>query len=166
MACKWLTMGIQGNVQTVKDVNFFGLNDEYVVSGSDCGHLFIWDRETTELVQLLYGDDETVNVAVGHPHQPTLAVSGIDYTVKLFSPDKQLQSEFADAETSAVPSESTNSVTVSRRSFQDRREIINRNDTLHELGGAGTVSFSGIGLSFANFPWEDYSGAYIMSQGV
>lgn len=25
----------------VKDVNFYGLNDEYVVSGSDCGHLFI-----------------------------------------------------------------------------------------------------------------------------
>lgn len=30
------------NVRTVKDCNFYGLQDEYVVSGSDCGHLFIW----------------------------------------------------------------------------------------------------------------------------
>ena len=30
------------NVRTVKDCNFFGLQDEYVVSGSDSGHLFIW----------------------------------------------------------------------------------------------------------------------------
>ena len=30
------------NVRTVKDCNFYGLQDEYVVSGSDSGHLFIW----------------------------------------------------------------------------------------------------------------------------
>ena len=30
------------NIKTVKDCNFFGLQDEYVVSGSDSGHLFIW----------------------------------------------------------------------------------------------------------------------------
>lgn len=136
-----------GNFHTIKDVNFFGLNDEYVVSGSDCGHLFIWDRETTELVQLLLGDDETVNVIVGHPQQPTLAVSGIDYTVKLFSPDKQLQSEFADSEPPAG-----DSLTVSRRMFEDRHEIINRNAALYEVGGTGTVSLCGIGLSFANYP--------------
>ena len=32
------------NIKTVKDCNFFGLQDEYVVSGSDSGHLFIWVR--------------------------------------------------------------------------------------------------------------------------
>ena len=32
------------NVRTVKDCNFFGLQDEYVVSGSDSGHFFIWVR--------------------------------------------------------------------------------------------------------------------------
>lgn len=30
------------NIKTVKDCNFFGLQDEYVVSGSDSGHLLIW----------------------------------------------------------------------------------------------------------------------------
>jgi nuclear receptor interaction protein len=91
------------NIETTKDVNFYGLQDEYVVSGSDCGHLFIWDRKTTELVNILEGDQEVVNViqglyheacfhslltaVEGHPSEPMLAVSGIDNTIKIFSPD-------------------------------------------------------------------------------
>jgi nuclear receptor interaction protein len=97
------------NAKTVKDVNYFGLQDEYVVSGSDSGHVFIWDRKTAELVNILEGDGEVVNVVQGkskykypnmaryvltqsgHPYEPTMAVSGIDHTIKIFSPDAQLQ---------------------------------------------------------------------------
>lgn len=75
------------NVRTVKDVNFYGLCDEYVVSGSDSGHLFIWDRASGQLLNILEGDGEVVNVVQGHPYEPMLAVSGIDHTVKIFSPD-------------------------------------------------------------------------------
>ncbi|KAI9670984.1 MAG: hypothetical protein M1831_005069 [Alyxoria varia] len=75
------------NVRTVKDVNFYGPNDEYVVSGSDSGHFFIWDRQTTQLLNILEGDGEVVNVVQGHPHEPMLAVSGIDHTIKVFSAD-------------------------------------------------------------------------------
>lgn len=53
------------NVRTVKDVNFFGLQDEYVVSGSDSGHVFIWDKKTSELVNILKGDSDVVNVIQG-----------------------------------------------------------------------------------------------------
>ena len=53
------------NVKTVKDANFFGLQDEYVVSGSDSGHLFIWDKKTSGLVNILKGDGEVVNVVQG-----------------------------------------------------------------------------------------------------
>lgn len=53
------------NIKTVKDVNYFGLNDEYVVSGSDSGHIFIWDRKTTNLVNILEADSEVVNVVQG-----------------------------------------------------------------------------------------------------
>jgi nuclear receptor interaction protein len=70
------------NVRTVKDCNFFGLQDEYVVSGSDSGHLFIWvecftfqhhrpysnlqqDKKTSQLVNILEGDGEVVNVVQG-----------------------------------------------------------------------------------------------------
>ncbi|KAH7402758.1 WD and tetratricopeptide repeat-containing protein [Pyrenochaeta sp. MPI-SDFR-AT-0127] len=79
------------NVKTVKDVNYFGLQDEYVVSGSDSGHVFIWDRVTAQLVNILEGDGEVVNVVQGHPYEPTMAVSGIDHTIKIFSPDTRLQ---------------------------------------------------------------------------
>ncbi|KAG9535145.1 WD40 repeat-like protein, partial [Aureobasidium melanogenum] len=71
------------NVKTVKDVNFFGLDDEYVVSGSDDGNFFVWDRKTGRLVNILEGDGEVVNVLQGHPYEPMLAVSGIDHTIKV-----------------------------------------------------------------------------------
>jgi nuclear receptor interaction protein len=79
------------NLRTVKDVNYFGLQDEYVVSGSDSGHVFIWDRKTSELLNILEGDGEVVNVVQGHPYEPIMAVSGIDHTIKIFSPDAHAQ---------------------------------------------------------------------------
>lgn len=77
------------NVKTVKDVNYFGLDDEYVVSGSDDGNLFIWDRKTSQLINILEGDGEVVNVVQGHPFETMMAVSGIDHTIKIFSPDSR-----------------------------------------------------------------------------
>ncbi|CAI5497198.1 unnamed protein product [Closterium sp. Naga37s-1] len=44
------------NEQTVKGVNFFGLRNEYVVSGSDCGHIYIWRKAGGKLVAMLPGD--------------------------------------------------------------------------------------------------------------
>ncbi|KAF8542916.1 WD40-repeat-containing domain protein [Trichophaea hybrida] len=134
------------NVRTVKDVNFFGLNDEYVVSGSDCGHLFIWDRNTTELLQLLRGDEETVNVAVGHPYEPLLAVSGIDNTVKLFSPDMQLQREFGESRTGIDnnATERSYSGAASCRRLQDSHRIMGQNAVASETGVASAVITRGM----------------------
>jgi nuclear receptor interaction protein len=50
------------NCETTKDVNFYGLQDEYVVSGSDGGHFFIWEKDSGRLVNILLGDCEVVNV--------------------------------------------------------------------------------------------------------
>ncbi len=44
----------------VKGVNFFGLQSEYIVSGSDCGHVFLWDKNSEQIVQCLEGDEEGV----------------------------------------------------------------------------------------------------------
>ena len=74
------------NSRTVKDVNYYGLNDEYVVSGSDDGNFFIWDRKTSKILNILEGDGEVVNVVQGHPYEPMIACSGIDSTVKIFGP--------------------------------------------------------------------------------
>ncbi|KAJ2455957.1 DNA polymerase zeta [Coemansia sp. RSA 2336] len=70
------------NFQTIKDVNF--VFDKYVASGSDDGHFFLWDRQTMEIVQILRGDNEVVNIIEGHPALPIIAVSGIDSEVQIF----------------------------------------------------------------------------------
>ncbi|KAJ1915403.1 hypothetical protein H4219_004333 [Mycoemilia scoparia] len=73
------------NAQTIKDVNFFGPNDEYVVSGSDDGNWFTWKKSTGEIVQVLQGDHQVVNVIEPCPFYTMLAVSGIDSTIQIFS---------------------------------------------------------------------------------
>jgi WD40 repeat protein len=64
------------NRRTVKGVNFMGSGDSYVVSGSDCGHIYIWNKVTGRLEQWLKGDDETVNCLEPHPYTMLLATSG------------------------------------------------------------------------------------------
>uniref|UniRef100_A0A0X3NRG0 Uncharacterized protein n=1 Tax=Schistocephalus solidus TaxID=70667 RepID=A0A0X3NRG0_SCHSO len=71
------------NMDTVKGVNFFGPNSEYVVSGSDDGFVYIWDRHSEGVVQWLCADlNGSVNVLEPHPFLPVLATSGIDYDFK------------------------------------------------------------------------------------
>ena len=38
------------NNQTIKGVNFYGNRSEFVLSGSDCGHFYIWDTKLGTLV--------------------------------------------------------------------------------------------------------------------
>lgn len=92
-------------LQTVKDVNW--LTPNLVISGSDDGNTFIWDRETEEIRAIYKGDDDVrflllfascagphypfplaqvVNVMQPHPRLPLVAISGIDSTPKLFGP--------------------------------------------------------------------------------
>lgn len=44
------------NLFSVKGVNFYGPRSEYVVSGSDCGFIFIWDKKTEAIVQRKHAD--------------------------------------------------------------------------------------------------------------
>lgn len=75
------------NNATVKGVNFYGPQSEYIVSGSDCGHIFLWDKETEEVVQFLEGDSTgVVNCLEPHPFAPILATSGLDHDVKIWLP--------------------------------------------------------------------------------
>ncbi|KAG5325571.1 DCAF8 factor, partial [Pseudoatta argentina] len=75
------------NCVTVKGVNFFGPKSEYVASGSDCGNIFIWDKNIESVVQWMAGDKQgVVNCLEGHPHIPILATSGLDYDIKIWIP--------------------------------------------------------------------------------
>ncbi|KAJ1025939.1 hypothetical protein NDA16_002565 [Ustilago loliicola] len=74
------------NRETVKDVAFAGHSDNYVISGSDDGNWFMWDKLTSEIKGIWHGDSSVVNVMAMHPDLPVFAISGIDDTIKIFAP--------------------------------------------------------------------------------
>ncbi|KAA8543991.1 hypothetical protein F0562_021832 [Nyssa sinensis] len=74
------------NSQTIKGVSFFGPNDDYVLTGSDCGHIFIWKKKGAKLVRLMVGDRHIVNHLEPHPCLPVLSSCGIEKNVKLWAP--------------------------------------------------------------------------------
>lgn len=70
----------------IKEANFLGSNDEFIVGGSDDGAFYIWDRNTTNIVKAIKGDFQILNCLQPHPNICMLATSGIDPTVKIWSP--------------------------------------------------------------------------------
>lgn len=72
---------------TVKGVNFFGPKCEYVVSGSDCGRIFIWKKKGGELIRVIEADRHVVNCIEPHPHSTVLASSGIESDIKIWTPN-------------------------------------------------------------------------------
>ena len=105
----------------------------------------IGDKKTSRLVQLLYGDNDTVNVITGHPYEPQLAVSGIDHTVKIFSPDQIAQSEFlgqeriygprnGEEEELGMEINDDGNPEGSRRRLHDEYAIRSQNDALRDTG--------------------------------
>ena len=52
----------------IKEAVFWG--EKYVMSGSDCGHIFIWDIHTSELVMFQEADKHVVNCLQPHPTDP------------------------------------------------------------------------------------------------
>jgi len=82
------------NSATIKGVATLGPHSEYVMSGSDCGNVFIWERHSEAIVRVFHGDENgVVNVLEPHPHVPLLATSGLDQDVKLWSPQKEGKDE-------------------------------------------------------------------------
>lgn len=74
------------NCETLKNVNFLGPNSEYVVSGSDCGRIFIWNKKSGKLIRVMEADKHVVNCIDSHPHTPALASSGIETDIKIWTP--------------------------------------------------------------------------------
>lgn len=81
---KMVYKGHRNSRTMIKEANFWGSN--FVMSGSDCGHIFIWDRHTAEHLMLLEADNYVVNCLQPHSFDPILASSGIDYDIKIWSP--------------------------------------------------------------------------------
>ncbi|RZF46444.1 hypothetical protein LSTR_LSTR012519 [Laodelphax striatellus] len=73
----------------IKEANFFGSNGQYIMAGSDDGSIYFWERESTNNVRILKGDSSIVNCLQPHPSSCLLASSGIDTTVRLWSPQPE-----------------------------------------------------------------------------
>lgn len=87
LQCEYLLQKFMGhrNARTmIKEASFWGT--EYIMSGSDCGHVFTWEKATGKLVMLMEADQHVVNCIQPHPTLPYLATSGIDYDVKVWAP--------------------------------------------------------------------------------
>ncbi|TNN16265.1 DDB1- and CUL4-associated factor 6 [Schistosoma japonicum] len=72
----------------VKVSTFWGRN--FILSGSECGHLIGWDRNTGKPALAIKADTSVVNRIIPHPHFPMIAVSGIDRSIKIIEPDPNI----------------------------------------------------------------------------
>nr|XP_039331566.1 DDB1- and CUL4-associated factor 8-like protein 2 [Saimiri boliviensis boliviensis] len=82
------------NNDTIKDVKFYGPRSEFVVSGSDCGHIFFWEKSSCQIIQYMEGDrGGVVNCLEPHPYLPMLVTSGLDRDVKIWTPIAEAATE-------------------------------------------------------------------------
>ncbi|KAG0087327.1 DDB1- and CUL4-associated factor 6 [Podila epicladia] len=102
----------------IKEANFFGPNSEFIMSGSDGGQIFFWDKITGKIVNIIKGDKNVVNCVQGHPVSSfMLAAAGIDKTTKIFMPTAQEPVKVSSLRGIKPPS--TNTHVVRPRSSQE-----------------------------------------------
>lgn len=68
----------------LKNARYAGPNDEYICTGSDSGHAWIYERSSGAVVSLLNADNSTCNGIVPHPSLPFFITYGIDSTAKFW----------------------------------------------------------------------------------
>jgi DDB1- and CUL4-associated factor 8 len=74
------------NAETfLKDVALFGSEQQYVLSGGDCGNLFVWQRGDPDPIAVRPSDPEILNSVASHPTLPLIATSGLATTVDVWS---------------------------------------------------------------------------------
>lgn len=73
--------------RTIKGCGFWGLNSEFVISGSDDSNVYIWNKETSKIETILSGHRDVVNCAIGHPSIPMVVSSGIERMIKIWTPE-------------------------------------------------------------------------------
>lgn len=68
----------------MKNARYAGPRDEYICTGSDSGHAWIYEKATGSVVSFLNADNSTCNGVVPHPSLPLFITYGIDSTAKLW----------------------------------------------------------------------------------
>lgn len=81
----------------LKAAKFAGPNDEYIVTGSDSGHAWIYDRNRGSVVSFLKADSTTCNGVIPHKRLPIFVTYGIDSTAKLWRAASATSDSFQDS---------------------------------------------------------------------
>lgn len=68
----------------LKEAKYAGPRDEYICTGSDSGHAWLYDRDSGSVAALLKADRNTCNGVIPHPTLPFFITYGIDSTAKLW----------------------------------------------------------------------------------
>lgn len=77
----------------LKSAKYAGPNDEYICTGSDSGHAWIYRKSDGTVASLLSADSHVCNGVVPHPTLPAFVTYGIDSTAKVWRATLPVQSE-------------------------------------------------------------------------
>lgn len=75
-------VGRSNKLTMFKEATYFD-DDRFVVTGGDCGNVFVWDAESTKLLRKIKADSDIVNGVLTHPALPNIVACGIDDTAKV-----------------------------------------------------------------------------------
>ena len=70
----------------IKEAVFLGSRDSHVAAASDSGLVFIYEAASGQCITVLEADREIVNCIRPHPMLPVIATSGIEHSIKIWSP--------------------------------------------------------------------------------
>ncbi|KAF3326482.1 WD and tetratricopeptide repeats protein 1 isoform X2 [Carex littledalei] len=113
------------NVGTdIKQASFLGQRGEFIASGSDDGRWFIWEKQTGRLVKMLAGDEAVVNCIQAHPFDCAVATSGIDNTIKIWTPIAEVASRVAGGAAGPEMLDVLKAMQGNQRQLSHSREIM------------------------------------------
>ncbi len=81
----------------LKNARYAGPRDEYICTGSDSGHAWVYEKATGAVVSFWKADQSTCNGVVPHPTLPIFITYGIDSTAKLWRASTPVDSDIDDS---------------------------------------------------------------------
>lgn len=110
--------------------------EDLVATGSDCGHLFLWNQGTGKLVRKIKGDSVTLNGVDSSESTGALATCGIDSSVKLWWPGEERHP--TDGDTGCTDEQSVaGDIPVSfRRRLQANRPVLGEQEAVSAIAEA------------------------------
>ncbi|KAL7536894.1 hypothetical protein ACHAXR_007459 [Thalassiosira sp. AJA248-18] len=82
----------------LKMAKYAGPNDEYICTGSDSGHAWIYEKSSGCVVSFIKADNSTCNGIQPHPTLPFFITYGIDSTAKLWRATTPVDNDVDDSD--------------------------------------------------------------------